>query len=172
VHTTEALTITGSRGLGQSSGVFSSTEGPGAAGAVVVEAGRITLREGGAIASDTSSAGQGGRVTVKTTTLEMAGGLIEAQTAVGSKGDAGAIAVTARDVTLTGGARINSTTLGAGRGGSITVDHHGRCDYCWFRQRSLHEHCRQGVGGDIARPGSSDSAHRWGGHRSGQHRHG
>src|SRR5207244_922561 len=98
-----------------------TTEGQGAAGAVVVEAGRITMREGGAIASDAFGVGQSGRVTVNTTVLEMESGLIEAQTAAGSMGDAGAIAVTARNVTLTGGARINSTTLGAGRGGSITV---------------------------------------------------
>ena len=102
VHAIEALTIAGHNADGKPSGLFSSTTGPGAAGAVVVEAGRITMREGGAIASDAFSVGPGGRVTVNTASLEMDSGLIEAQTAEGSMGDAGAIAVTARNVTLTG----------------------------------------------------------------------
>jgi large exoprotein involved in heme utilization and adhesion len=150
VHATEALTIIGQNGPDDPSGLLSSTQGSGAAGAVVVEAGRITLREGGAIASDTFSEGQGGRVTVKTTTLEMVGGLIEAQTAQDSKGDAGAITVTARDVTVTGGARINSTTLGAGRGGSITVTATGGITIAGSASGLFTNTAGQGLGGDIA----------------------
>jgi len=150
VHATEALTIVGRNADGTPSGLFSSTTGPGAAGAVMVEAGRITMREGGAIASDAFGAGPGGRVTINTASLEMDSGLIEAQTAEGSLGDAGAIAVTAGNVTLTGGARINSTTLGAGRGGSITVTTTDAITISGNTSGLFTNTTGQGLGGDIA----------------------
>jgi filamentous hemagglutinin family protein len=125
VSAVEVLIIAGHGPEGPSfpSGVFGNAEGPGPdpAGTVVVHADRVIIREGGAIASNTRGAGPGGSVMINATTLEMESGLIEAQNAEGSSGDAGAIVVTARNITLTGGARINSTTLGTGRGGSITV---------------------------------------------------
>jgi large exoprotein involved in heme utilization and adhesion len=108
------------------------------------------MREGGAIASDAFGVGPGGHVTVNTASLEMDSGLIEAQTAEGSVGDAGAIAVTARNVMLTGSARINSTTLGAGRGGSITVTTTDAVTISGHTSGLFTNTAGQGLGGDIA----------------------
>lgn len=51
----------------------------------------------------------------------MEGGLIQAASALNSVGDAGAIVVTVGSATLTAGAQIDSSTRGAGRGGTVTV---------------------------------------------------
>src|SRR5712691_5394855 len=105
VTATEALTITGNP-----SGLFSSTKGQGAAGTVTLEASRVVLRQEGRIASTTSSTGPGGNVNIKAGVLVMEGGLIQTTSAQGVSttegergGDAGAITVAARSVTLTAG---------------------------------------------------------------------
>jgi large exoprotein involved in heme utilization and adhesion len=48
-------------------------------------------------------------------------GLIQTQAVEGSSGDAGSILVTAKNITLTGGAQIDSRTGGSGRGGMVVV---------------------------------------------------
>jgi hypothetical protein len=88
---------------------------------VMVEAGQVTVREGGAILSSTEGAGPAGSITIKAGALEMNGGDIQARAEEGSTGSAGAITVTAGHVTLTGLAQIDSSTFGAGPGGTVTV---------------------------------------------------
>ena len=62
----------------------------------------------GYIISTPFGAGPGGSVTIKAGVLEIDGGFIQAQSAAESTGSAGAITVTARRITLTGGAQISS----------------------------------------------------------------
>jgi large exoprotein involved in heme utilization and adhesion len=106
---------------GEGSAIGSDTSGAGASGMVLVEAGRMTVRDGGAILSSTEGAGPAGRITIKAGALEMEGGDIQARAEEGSTGSAGAITVTAGRVTLTGLAQIDSSTFGTGPGGTETV---------------------------------------------------
>ena len=51
----------------------------------------------------------------------MDAGLIQAATAAGSNGNAGGIAVQVGQLTLSGGAQIDTSTRGSGRGGDLTI---------------------------------------------------
>src|SRR5262245_42484455 len=131
-------------------GLFSGTAGPGAAGAVVVHAGRISMREEATIARNTHGVGPGGSVSINATSLEVDQGFIQAQAAETRVGDAGTIAMGAGRVTLTGGARINSITWGAGRGGSITVTTTDAVAISGSTSGLFTNTAGQGLGGDIA----------------------
>jgi filamentous hemagglutinin family protein len=110
--------------------ITSSTSGPGQGGTVTVTAtDTLTLTgtgptdtNGSAITASTTGPGQGGSVTISVGTLEMDGGSINASAGEKSLQGAGAVTVIARRATLTGGAIIDSSTLGAGPGGSVTVN--------------------------------------------------
>jgi hypothetical protein len=88
---------------------------------VRVEAGRVTVREGGTLLSSTEGAGPAGSVIIKAEALEMNGGDIQARAEKGSTGSAGTVAVTAGRVALTGLAQIDTSTEGTGPGGTVTV---------------------------------------------------
>ena len=123
----------------------------GNAGTIVVDAGRITLTAGAAIDSSTRGAGRGGSVSMRGGSLvvdgafintsthgDMAGGSIDIHltdaldmrnagavlAATFGAGRGGDIAVEVGNLTLTGGAEINSTSKGPGPGGNITVTAH------------------------------------------------
>jgi filamentous hemagglutinin family protein len=128
----DTLTLAGASSQGTPSGLFASAErgSSGSAGALQVEAGTLTLTGGAQISSSTFGPGQGGTVTVVARdTLTLAGtspdgrfssGLF-ANAEQGSSGSAGALRVEAGTLTLTGGARISSTTFGPGQGGMVRV---------------------------------------------------
>jgi filamentous hemagglutinin family protein len=107
-------------------GIGGDALGIGAAAAVNVRAGRIEMREGSAISSATFSAQAAGSVRVQADTLLIDGGG-NAQTATGinassgGSGDAGSIAIVAREIALVNEGGITTSTLGSGRGGSIDI---------------------------------------------------
>jgi filamentous hemagglutinin family protein len=121
VQATEMVSLDGSS-------IYTNTqgqgEGAGDAGTVVVEAPRVTLTGGAQIQSVTFGSGQGGNVTVRATdTVSLEGSFIYVN-AVGqgeAAGAAGTVVMEALRVTLTGGAQIQSATLGQGRGGDIAL---------------------------------------------------
>jgi large exoprotein involved in heme utilization and adhesion len=103
-----------------------ATSGP--AGNIRVEADTLRLTGGAQISSNTSSAKQGGTVTVVARdTITLAGTSPDGGTASGlfaaasGAGDAGSVVVEAPRVALTGGAEISSRTSGAGQGGTVRV---------------------------------------------------
>jgi large exoprotein involved in heme utilization and adhesion len=125
VTATDTLTLTGTAPGGAfPSGILASTAGAGAAGSIVVQAGRLTLTGGGQISSNTFGSGDGGRVVVSTPFLTMDDGFILARAERGSSGNAGSIEVRGQQFILTGGAQIDSGTGSGsmGRGGDITVE--------------------------------------------------
>jgi large exoprotein involved in heme utilization and adhesion len=100
---------------------FTAPRSAGDVGSIRVEAQTVTIREGSFIGQAVQGAGRSGDVTVTTDTLVMVSSQISSASAPGSTGDAGDVLVQARTVTLTNGAQITSGTLGAGRGGNVTV---------------------------------------------------
>jgi filamentous hemagglutinin family protein len=94
------------------------TAGSRNAGEIAVRGGQLTLRSGSRLSANTSSRGEGGRIVVTAPTVSlMEEGRIEAGTDLGSSGNGGEIAVQAGRLTLTGGARISTSTNGPGRDG-------------------------------------------------------
>jgi filamentous hemagglutinin family protein len=133
-----------------------SPSAAGNGGNIVMNAGRLTLTDGGRILSSSRGAGRGGtltvaateaisitgrnrqgnqsglfsnafslgdagRVFVSTPTLTMDDGDIQAGTVTRSRGNAGGAEVRVGRLTLSGGAQIDSSTSGVGRGGEVTV---------------------------------------------------
>jgi filamentous hemagglutinin family protein len=102
--------------------IAASTSADGRGGEIVVTAGEIVLRDRGKISSDAFGAGGAGRVQVTARgalTIHGTDTGIFAD-AVGS-GDSGDVVVAARNIALTGGAKIASDTHGSGDGGTVTV---------------------------------------------------
>ena len=137
VTATDAITLAGTNLDGtRPSGLFAGAQGPNAgagnAGSLVVQAPRVTLTGGAQISSTTFGPGQGGTATVTATdVLTIAGTNLDstrpsgifagAQGPNAGAGNAGSLVVQAPRVALTEGARISSSTLGPGQGGTVTV---------------------------------------------------
>jgi len=104
------------------SGIFSTTDGVGAAGQISVAARTVNLADTGRIDSSTSGAGQGGTIAVNaSTSLSLSGGAGLFSTAT-STGDAGQIAVSGGSVSLANQGQISASASGAGRAGTIAID--------------------------------------------------
>jgi filamentous hemagglutinin family protein len=71
--------------------------------------------------SNTFGSGDAGRITISTPLLTMDGSFIQAGVAPNSRGNAGNIEVQVRQLTLTGGGEISTSTFGVGRGGVVSV---------------------------------------------------
>ena len=133
IEATETLTLRGGNPLQPefSTGVFVRTAGAGNAGTVTVQARDMVLSDGGQIVVDTLSTGQGGTAQITVAgTLTMTGTGPDGTFASGifasslgrntSAGAAGTIDIVARNVLLSDGAQIITSTSG-GRGGAVTV---------------------------------------------------
>jgi large exoprotein involved in heme utilization and adhesion len=132
VTATDTAIFRGMASQGVSSGILVGAAEAGDAGAVVVRAKHVTLTGGAQISSSSSGSGQGGNVRITATdTVTLRGTAPDgafrsgiganAQGEVAEAGDAGAVVVRAKHVTLTGGAQIGSSSFGTGQGGSIRV---------------------------------------------------
>jgi filamentous hemagglutinin family protein len=103
-----------------------STLGTGSSGALRVEAGDLTIRNGARVLSDTYGDGAAGMVAVRAGRLFVLGngtGVtgITSSAEAGSTGSAGAMTVEARELELHGGGRIGSGTFARGNAGAVTV---------------------------------------------------
>ena len=125
------LTIDGAGRGGFVNGISSeaAVNVPGSAGSVRVEAGSVSVLNGGFINSNTRGAGAGGSVLVTTPgALLLDGGGGSGFTEIGASalgpqsGNAGAVTVSGGSVTVRNGARIASATAGSGRGGNMAVN--------------------------------------------------
>jgi filamentous hemagglutinin family protein len=136
VIATDTVTLRGTAPEGAfRSGIGANAQGKGVeagdAGDVVVRAKHVTLTGGAQIGSSSFGRGQGSSVRVTATdTVTLRGttadgspsGIFASAEGEGAEaGDAGAVAVRAKHVTLTEGAVISSSTLGSGQGGSVRV---------------------------------------------------
>ena len=113
----------------------------GNAGDVSVQAGALSIINGGSISSALrpfmnlpASTGNSGSVTVNVgglLSLSGSGSRIGTETNAGSTGNAGSITVNAGQITLANGGEIISTTAGTGAGGSVTVTTPGGAGARW-----------------------------------------
>jgi large exoprotein involved in heme utilization and adhesion len=105
---------------------IASETSSGRGGHVAVTARDITVRTGGSIVSDTFGSGRGGNVVVAASgslTVDGRGGRFAGISAesLGTTGPAGSVTVTARDISLTRGAVISTSTETVGEGGRVAV---------------------------------------------------
>ena len=132
-----------------SSGVFSTTRGPGDAGQIQISAPLVSISDGGKISVATTAAGDAGAILVNAGTFSITGGArIDSSTSnAGAGGDitiagggisiagagsglfstasgtgnAGNVVANVGNMSVTGGGRIDSSTTGPGAGGAISV---------------------------------------------------
>jgi filamentous hemagglutinin family protein len=116
--------------LTRGSQISSSTFGSGRGGELTVVAtdaiaisGRdqVTTEFLSGLFANTSGRGEAGRLFVSAPLLTMDDALIQSVAGPGSGGNAGDVEVRVGSLRLTGGAQINTTTWGPGRGGQLTV---------------------------------------------------
>jgi filamentous hemagglutinin family protein len=97
-------------------------------GNITVKAGTLSVANGGMISASTFGPSHGGNVTVTVSgalTLSDPGTGIVALATPTASGDAGSVMVEGRQIAITRGAEIASTTAGSGNGGSVQVTAHG-----------------------------------------------
>ncbi|MDY6994259.1 MAG: filamentous hemagglutinin N-terminal domain-containing protein, partial [Pseudomonadota bacterium] len=120
----DTITLSG-LGYGLFSNTLSEQTEAGDAGTIKVQAKNVHLKEGAEISSATLGSGKGGAIEIEVfEDMTLADALIgaSAQSEVDNAGNAGAIVIKARNLTLTEGAQIGNATLGEGQGGRITID--------------------------------------------------
>lgn len=118
------------------SGVFANTDGMGSAGSIWIEAGQVTLNDGGQIMSTTTGtmagAGAGGMISLEADSLKIAGiGAFGSRNPSGiftesyGPGSAGFISLTLGRLELSAGGEISTTSFAAtedsGAGGYISI---------------------------------------------------
>jgi filamentous hemagglutinin family protein len=101
-------------------GISAVTLGPGPGGGVLMETGTLSLASGGYIITSAQGTGAAGGVIIKADQINMANGVITAATA--GAGDGGVVAIEAKKITIEDGGIISSDTLGGtGNAGAVAV---------------------------------------------------
>jgi filamentous hemagglutinin family protein len=131
VKATDSLTIGGtSPGAKIASGLLSAALEKGQGGDIRIEAGQLTVREGGQIVAKTFSEARGGSLNINTSgSLEVSGFspvdprlFSNISAATFSSGQAGNLELSARNLTARDGGDIGSATFGSGAGGNVTLN--------------------------------------------------
>jgi filamentous hemagglutinin family protein len=109
-----------------------STEGStGDAGDLTITTGQLLLSGGGRVSASTYGAGNAGSLTVNASDSVQVigrsadseiGSIMSVQAVGGSTGDAGDMTITTRQLLVSGGALISSSTFGPGKGGSLIIN--------------------------------------------------
>ena len=96
----------------------------GAAGTVALSATDLSVGGGSSISTSTFGAGNGGELTIDVSeAIELNNNSsLRAQSEAEATGAAGTVALSATDLSIGGGSRISTSTLGAGAGGELTID--------------------------------------------------
>lgn len=109
--------------------LYTSTTGAGAAGDIKIETRRLSVREGGRIYASTRGSGPGGNITVDAEeSVEVLGDGYPTDISTltygtgNDAGNAGTVQISTPRVILRDGGRISTSTLGAGKGGTLRVD--------------------------------------------------
>ena len=103
------------------SGLIAGTEGRGDAGNISVTTSTLALENGAAILSPTLGRGRGGSIAIDAGNLNASASSISTVAALGSRGEAGNIAINAQQLLLREDSELFAPTFGAGAGGNITI---------------------------------------------------
>jgi filamentous hemagglutinin family protein len=91
-------------------------------GSITIETQEMTLQDNSSIKTDTFSSGEGGDITITATdNLTMIGSGISVASGPETTGNAGTIQLNIGQLTLQEGSFLDSSTLGSGKGGDITI---------------------------------------------------
>jgi filamentous hemagglutinin family protein len=96
---------------------------------ILIEAGRLTLRDGGQVSAATFGVGDGGNLTVRASEVELIGtatvgrfpSLLRVQVEPGGKGNSGNLAIETERLSVRNGGQVSAATFGIGNGGNLTV---------------------------------------------------
>jgi len=123
VEVLQALT-SGSLNPGVVRNIISSlTLGSGTAGNIVINTGKLTLREGGYIATTTAGAGRAGDLIINASEIvDLSESGLFNGTFVGSRGDSGTLTINTRNLIARNNGQISNATYGFGKGGNLTVN--------------------------------------------------
>ena len=139
VTATDSIELSGTNSDGTvASGFFAQVDVPegqtlpttGIAGDLTIATGRLILREGAQVGSNTFSEGSGGRLTVTASqSVEVIGRAVNSQAPSAlltqaepdSSGNSQDLTISTRELILRDGGQISSSTLGAGNAGNILI---------------------------------------------------
>ena len=97
------------------------TVGPGTAGDIAIDTGRLLMGDGMVAGTVTFGAGNGGNINIRANVFDQAGSAINSGTLGGSSGTGGNITVVAQKLTVRDGALLTSITSGEGAAGNIDI---------------------------------------------------
>ncbi|WP_341530482.1 S-layer family protein [Nostoc sp. UHCC 0302] len=109
------------------SGLFTSTYSSGNAGDLKINTQRLLVQDGAEVSASTFGRGKGGSLTVTAKDVQVIGQSADSQFPGGlfaqtqSTGDAGNLTINTQQLLVKDGAQVSAGTLGAGKGGSLTV---------------------------------------------------
>jgi large exoprotein involved in heme utilization and adhesion len=135
VNATDKVEISGFRtsadGQPSSSSLLTGASATGNAGDLIIDTKEFIVRDGARVDTTTSGAGKAGNLTVNAREkvevsgfLTLANGEVSRALATGTTatGDAGDLKIDTKEFIVRDGARVDTTTYGAGKGGNLTVN--------------------------------------------------
>ena len=109
--------------LASGTGIFTGTTGAGTAGNINLDTSNLSLQEGAVIGGFTFGEGAAGNLTINATeSVEVVGSLIANIPTLGSTGNGNRIEIKTTDLNILNGGLIGSSTFGTGDGGNIRLD--------------------------------------------------
>ena len=125
VIASESVEVTGSSAVGETSGLFSQTEGTGSAGDLTIQTGKLVISNGAQVSTGTSGDGKGGNLTVDAQNVQVidrAGLVASAQP--NSTGDVADLMVKTNTLLVQDGSEVTVESLGTGTAGNMTLNAH------------------------------------------------
>ena len=125
---TDALSLSASEAIiveSSNIGINAQALESDASGNITIDARQVILRDGGTIEAGTTVASEGSNISVKAGSVEISGGnqsqVSVLSTSTSSEGSAGNITIETASLRVLNGARIESSTVAGGNGGTINI---------------------------------------------------
>ena len=130
INATESVQVIGESANGQiRSGLFTQTQGEGAAGNLTIKTSQLIVRDGARISAGTRDSGNGGALSVNATeSIQVIGESTNGQIASGlftetqEAGAAGTLTLETGQLIVRDGAQIRAGTFGLGNGGALEIN--------------------------------------------------
>ncbi|MCP4106735.1 MAG: CHAT domain-containing protein [Desulfobacteraceae bacterium] len=146
IYASESVSFSGYDSRGQGSGVIARADGPdedaGDAGKVIISTKDLSFQDGAWVGNTSSGGGKSGDVeiyasgSVRFSGTDSNGYASKVYTSALSEddfaGNAGSILIEAQDISFRDGGGITSSTSGAGKGGTVTIQASGSAEFIGF----------------------------------------